>query len=103
MSRTLSPQNSLPEGADCRAVGVVTENTSPPTLPISLSLRAAFQPDEDGCIHAYLPSLPGVITSARTKEDARAMLADALREYLLSLDAESAGAPSSERLVLTIT
>jgi predicted RNase H-like HicB family nuclease len=73
--------------------------------PVSLTLTALFEPDEDGWFHASLPALPGVLTSAPSQDEARAMFADALREYLLSLDAEHARAethPPDDVLAVTI-
>ncbi len=78
-----------------------TYPTVGPTRPVSLTLRAVFEPEGDGWIHAYLPALPGVITSAPSEGDARSMLADALREYLLSLD-EDASADDCAHEVLTL-
>ncbi len=72
-----------------------------PTRRVSLTLRAVFEPEGDGWIHAYLPALPGVVTSARSADEARSMLADALREYLLSLD-EDASADDRARETLTL-
>ncbi len=83
----------------------MTDETPSPTLPATLSLRAIFEPEADGWIHARLVGLPGVITSARTAEEARAMLGDALREYLLSLEDESTAGDAravTESLILTI-
>lgn len=56
----------------------------------SLTLTAIFEPVEGGWVQARLRELPEVITAAPSHDEAREMLADALREYLLSLadDAE---------------
>jgi predicted RNase H-like HicB family nuclease len=81
----------------------VTGDIPAPALPISLTLRAVLQPDDDGWIHAYLPALPGVMTSHRSPEEARAMLADAFREYLLALDEGEVDDASGATLALTIS
>jgi predicted RNase H-like HicB family nuclease len=83
----------------------MTPQSAADAAPISLTLTAVFEPAEEGWILATLPALPGVVTQGRSLEEARAMLADALREYLLALD--DARAPSGDDateggLVLTI-
>lgn len=55
-----------------------------------LSLTAVYEPVENGWIQAHLAELPGVITAAPTLEEAKELLADALREYLLALGAADA-------------
>ena len=50
-----------------------------------ISLTAVFEPVEEGWVQARLVELPAVITAAPTLAVARELLADALREYLLSL------------------
>ncbi len=56
-----------------------------------ISLTAVYEPVEQGWVQARLAELPAVITAAPTLAGARELLADALREYLLSL----AEAPST--------
>ncbi len=51
----------------------------------SFQLTAVFRPLEDGWVQASIQELPGVITAAPTAAEAKAMLADALHEYLLAL------------------
>ena len=58
-----------------------------------IALTAVFETVEQGWVQARLAELPAVITAAPTLDAARELLADALREYLLSL-AES---PSTAR------
>ena len=58
-----------------------------------IALTAVYEPVEQGWVQARLAELPAVITAAPTLDAARELLADALREYLLSL-AES---PSTAR------
>ncbi|TAK23882.1 MAG: type II toxin-antitoxin system HicB family antitoxin [Chloroflexota bacterium] len=72
-------------------------------MDTQLSYSAIYEPVEDGWIQARIAELPGVITAAPTLDEAKAMLADALREYLLSLREDVIG-DSAERdqLVLVI-
>jgi predicted RNase H-like HicB family nuclease len=51
----------------------------------SVMLTAVFEPAAGGWVQAGLLEWPGVITAGRTREDARALLRDAAREWLLSL------------------
>ena len=80
----------------------MSESAQAPEGPRSLSLRAEFTPVGDGWIQARLVALPGVITCAASQSQARAMLVDALREYLLACDDERDAADATERLRLTI-
>ncbi|MBA2450146.1 MAG: hypothetical protein H0V51_19190 [Chloroflexi bacterium] len=50
-----------------------------------ISLTAVYEPVENGWTQARIIELPGVITAAATGDEARELLLDALREYLLSL------------------
>ena len=50
-----------------------------------IALTAVYEPVEQGWVQARLAELPAVITAAPTLGAARELLADALREYLLSL------------------
>lgn len=92
----------VPDGRASRALRNMSGTVRAPEGPRSLSLRAVFAPAGDGWIHARLLALPGVITCAPTETQARAMLIDALREYLLACDAEADESAASERLTLTI-
>ena len=49
-----------------------------------LSLTAVYEPVGDGWVQARIQELPGVITAGRTMDEAKAMLEDALREYILA-------------------
>jgi predicted RNase H-like HicB family nuclease len=51
----------------------------------ALTFTARLEPVEDGWIQATIDELPGVITTGRSAEEAKAMLADALHTYLLAL------------------
>jgi predicted RNase H-like HicB family nuclease len=50
----------------------------------TLSLNAVLEPVEFGCIQARLTDVPGVITCARTREQALDMLVDGLERFLRS-------------------
>ena len=54
-------------------------------MPKRISLTAVYEPVENGWTQARIEELPSVITAGPTVEDARLLLLDALREYLLSL------------------
>ena len=44
-----------------------------------------YEPGEDGWVQAGIQELPAVITAGPSFDEAKALLLDALREYLLSL------------------
>lgn len=50
-----------------------------------ISLTAVYEPVEHGWVQARIAELPAVITAAPTLAEAKELLVDALREYLLSL------------------
>jgi predicted RNase H-like HicB family nuclease len=56
-------------------------NLAPPSIPLSIVYEAV----ENGWVQARIEELPAVITAAPTRAEAKAMVLDALREYLLSL------------------
>jgi predicted RNase H-like HicB family nuclease len=49
-----------------------------------IRLTAVFEPGEDGWINARALELPGANTCARSIEEAKEMLADAVRELVAS-------------------
>jgi predicted RNase H-like HicB family nuclease len=49
-----------------------------------IRLTAVFEPGEDGWINARVLELPGANTCARSIEEAKEMLADAVRELVAS-------------------
>ena len=51
----------------------------------TLSLTVVYEPVEDGWIQATIGELPGVITAAPTHAEAKELIVDALREWLLAL------------------
>lgn len=71
----------------------------------ALNLTALFETVENGWVQARVPEIPGVITAAPTHEEAREMLLDAVREYLLSLLSSplSAASSSAAQESLTVT
>ena len=52
------------------------------------SLTVVYEPVEDGWIQATIEELPAVITAAPTLAEAKELIVDALREYLLALGAD---------------
>jgi hypothetical protein len=51
--------------------------------PISISI--VYEPVENGWTQARIEGIPEVITAGRSKDEARVLVLDALREYLLSI------------------
>ena len=51
----------------------------------SFSLTVVYEPVEGGWIQATIDELPGVITAAPSLSEAKVMIVDALREWLLAL------------------
>jgi predicted RNase H-like HicB family nuclease len=56
-------------------------------LPISLSI--VYEPVERGWVQARIEGIPEVITAGPSKEEARELVLDALREYLASIRGNS--------------
>jgi predicted RNase H-like HicB family nuclease len=56
-------------------------NLAPRSIPLSI----VYEPVEKGWIQARIEGIPAVITTGRSREEARSLVLDALREYLLSL------------------
>jgi predicted RNase H-like HicB family nuclease len=50
-----------------------------------ISLSIVYEPVEDGWVQARIEGIPEVITAGRDKDEARTLVLDALREYLLSI------------------
>jgi predicted RNase H-like HicB family nuclease len=57
-------------------------------MSTDLTWTAVFETVEDGWVQARVAELPGVITAAPTLAEAKDLLLDAVREYLLSLHPE---------------
>ena len=53
--------------------------------PQQISLSIVYEPVEDGWVQARIEGIPEVITAGRDKDEARTLVLDALREYLLSI------------------
>jgi hypothetical protein len=62
-------------------LGHLMSNLAP--QPISISI--VYEPVEPGWIQARIEGIPEVITAGPTKDEARRLVLDALREYLLSI------------------
>ena len=52
-------------------------------------LTVAFEDVEDGWVQARIVEVPGVISAGRTRDEARELVVDALREYLLAAGDEA--------------
>lgn len=68
-------------------------------MPKRISLTAVYEPVENGWTQARIEEIPAVITAAPTVDEAKELLLDALREYLLSLgeSAERAVTPGPSK------
>ena len=76
---------------------------SAPTVD-RLTLTAVFEETADGWVDAHVVELPGANTCARTVEDARVLLADAVRELIASqVERETSSAASYEPLDVRLT
>ncbi len=64
-------------------------------MSVHVSLTAVYEPVEEGWVQARIQELPAVITAGPSLDEAKALLLDALREYLLSLD-EAASADAAD-------
>jgi len=61
-----------------------------------LALTAVFEPVEDGWVQGRVVEFPSVITAAPTIEQAKDMLVDALREFLLAQGNRDLDLPKSD-------
>lgn len=59
-----------------------------------LELTAIFESVDDGWVQGRIAQLPAVITAGRSIEEARDLLADALREYFLAMSQTAEGRAS---------
>ncbi len=57
----------------------------PQFAPESIQLSIVYEPVEAGWVQARIEEIPAVITAGRSKAEARTLVFDALREYLLAL------------------
>jgi hypothetical protein len=77
--------------------GAWTVNSPP------IDLAIAYEPVEHGWTQARTVEPPAVITAGPSRDEAKALVLDALREYLLSLRAEAEdGDGEREPVALTI-
>ena len=53
--------------------------------PQPISLSVVYEPVESGWVQARIEGIPAVITAGPSREKARELVLDALREYLRSL------------------
>lgn len=68
-----------------------------------MELHIVFEPDEDGWVRATIEELPGVITCAPTRDEARALVRDALQEWLAALTGAERAAVGSDASRETLT
>jgi predicted RNase H-like HicB family nuclease len=68
-----------------------------------VELHAVYEPDGNGWVRASIEELPGVITCARTLDEARVLVRDALAEWLAALTSDERAAISSEATRETLT
>lgn len=69
--------------------------------PQSISLSIVYEPVERGWVQARIEGIPEVITAGPSREAARSLVLDALREYLLSIRGNEDPA-DSERVELLL-
>ena len=69
----------------------------------AMELHVAFEPDEQGWVRATIEELPGVITCARTREEARELVRDALNEWLQALTSEERATIGADATCETLT
>jgi predicted RNase H-like HicB family nuclease len=58
-----------------------------------MKFRVIIQPDDDGVFVAECPSLPGCISQGRTRDEAKANIAEAIAGYVESLEQHGAPIP----------
>jgi hypothetical protein len=68
--------------------------------PPPISLTIVFEPVEHGWVQARIEGIPQVITAGPSKDEARDLVLDALREYLASI--ENGDAADREQVDLVI-
>lgn len=68
-----------------------------------MELHVVFEPDDEGWVRATIEELPGVITCAPTLEEARALIRDALAEWLAALTTTERAAIGSDATRETLT
>jgi predicted RNase H-like HicB family nuclease len=68
-------------------------------MSLHVSLTAVYEPVEDGWVQARIREMPAVITAGPSLDEAKGLLLDALREYLLSLG-EATSTTADDRPVI---
>jgi predicted RNase H-like HicB family nuclease len=61
-----------------------------------IPLTVVYEPVEGGWTQATIAELPGVITAAPTRGEAKALVVDALHEFLRSLERDPPLAPGRD-------
>jgi predicted RNase H-like HicB family nuclease len=70
---------------------------------MTMELHVVFEPDEGGWVRATIEELPGVITCAPTREEARELVRDALDEWLQALTSAERATIGAEATRETLT
>ena len=70
---------------------------------MTVDLHVVFEPDEQGWVRATIEELPGVITCAPTRDEARELVRDALDEWLQALTSAERATVGSEATRETLT
>lgn len=67
-----------------------------------LTLTVVYESVDEGWVQARIAELPAVITVGHDKDEARVLVVDSLREYLLANAAELAATPGEQREELKV-
>lgn len=70
---------------------------------MGMELHVVFEPDEGGWVRATIEELPGVITCAPTRDEARELVRDALNEWLHALTSAERATIGAEATRETLT
>lgn len=68
-----------------------------------MELHVVFEPDEGSWVRATVEELPGVITCAPTRDEARELVRDALDEWLRALTSAESATIGAEATRETLT
>ena len=68
-----------------------------------LNYTVIMTPDETGVYVVTRPALPGLVTEGDTLEEARAMVADAIRCYVESLQKDGGPTPTDNPIIEEVT
>jgi predicted RNase H-like HicB family nuclease len=69
----------------------------------TVELSIVYEPVDNGWVQARIAELPAVITAGRSRDEAKSLVLDAFREYLLALQQPAEVGGERERVALTIT